>query len=303
MNIATVKTAVTRVGGRSLLKVRKYSPEILVAAGIAGFVTSVVMASKATLKLESTLQTATERIQDAKVLEQAVEEGERVYTDKQVQREITIAYVHNVLDIIKLYGPSVSLVIASGGSVLAAHGIMRRRNVALVAAYNVLEKSFANYRDRVVEELGIDRERDIRAGVRDQEIEDPETGKKVKVASLAENPSQYARIFEKGSTSAWEPHPHYNMSWILSQQEYFNQMLVARGHVFLNEVYDALGFERTRAGAVVGWVIGDRSSVSDNYIDFNIYDLTNERKRAFINGMEDAIMLDFNVDGVIYDKI
>ena len=51
--------------------------------------------------------------------------------------------------------------------------------------------------------------------------------------------------------------------------------------------------------AVVGWVLGN----GDNCIDFGIWDSANEKARDFVNGREGAILLDFNVDGVIYDLI
>ena len=87
--------------------------------------------------------------------------------------------------------------------------------------------------------------------------------------------------------------------YLKAQQNSFNDLLRARGHVFLNEVYDGLGLERSQAGAVVGWVLGD----GDNYVDFGIFDGDKPRARDFVNGLEASILLDFNVDGVIYDLI
>jgi hypothetical protein len=81
------------------------------------------------------------------------------------------------------------------------------------------------------------------------------------------------------------------------QQNYFNQQLKARGHVFLNEIYDAIGLERSKAGTIVGWVTDGNG---DGYIDFGMFE---DASRRFINGIEPSILLDFNVDGVIYDLI
>jgi hypothetical protein len=86
--------------------------------------------------------------------------------------------------------------------------------------------------------------------------------------------------------------------FIRSQQNYANDLLNARGHVFLNEVYDMLGIERTSAGAVVGWVRGN----GDNEIDFGVLNDLHSGQR-FINGDERSVLLDFNVDGVVYDLI
>ena len=93
------------------------------------------------------------------------------------------------------------------------------------------------------------------------------------------------------------------------QQDYANEVLKSRGHLFLNEVYDMLGIPRTKAGQVVGWIYNEDNPNGDNYVDFGIYDLSNlsdsqkERKMAFVNGQEYSILLDFNVDGPIYDLI
>ena len=109
--------------------------------------------------------------------------------------------------------------------------------------------------------------------------------------------SVYARFFDEGCEQ-WSKNPEYNLMFLRSQQNYYNDMLKSRGHVFLNEVYDALGIPRTQAGAVVGWMISDNG---DNFIDFGVFDGDRPRARDFVNGYERSILLDFNVDGVIYD--
>ena len=108
--------------------------------------------------------------------------------------------------------------------------------------------------------------------------------------------SPYARFFDE-SSSSFQKNPELNKLYIQCQQNFANDMLLARGHVFLNDVYDMLGLERSSAGAVVGWVLdGD----GDNHIDFGVYDVRNEH---FLKSWEPRVLLDFNVDGVVYDKI
>jgi hypothetical protein len=71
--------------------------------------------------------------------------------------------------------------------------------------------------------------------------------------------------------------------------------------VFLNEVYRAIGADHTQAGSVVGWILSD---TGDNYIDFGVFNgQDGDRIRDFVNGREGAVLLDFNVDGLIWDKI
>ena len=85
-----------------------------------------------------------------------------------------------------------------------------------------------------------------------------------------------------------------------------NRKLDLNGYVFLNDVYRALGFESTPYGAVVGWYKSknmDEMSGRDGFVDFGIFNPDNERARAFVNGYERSILLDFNVDGIIYDLI
>lgn len=307
MGIASVRNAVTRAGHIGALRVRKYSPEILIAVGITGFVAAAITAVKAGTKLEAVVQHGTERVEDAKALARYEENGETIVSEDALRKELTKAYVLNVFDLVKLFAPTGSLVVGSTGCVLAARGIMKRREVALVAAY-LMERSFANYRQRVEERLGIEDERDLyRGDISREEVTDEKTGVK-QVVTLAgpggKAPSPYARIFDKYSSEVWDPHPHYNQAWLISQQELFNWKLQSHGYVFLSDVYKALGFRETEASRMVGWVASDdKNHVGDNHIDFNIFDLRDPAKRAFINGDEEAIWLDFNVDGIILDKI
>jgi hypothetical protein len=136
-------------------------------------------------------------------------------------------------------------------------------------------------------------------------VDTDENGKKIKSKKTIEvtdpnGVSQYARFFDE-SCVQWSKTPEYNLTFLNCQQNYANDLLHSRGHVFLNEVYDMLGIPRSQAGAVVGWVLGKDNDVG--YIDFGIYDGNRMRARDFVNGYERSILLDFNVDGVIYDLI
>ena len=82
-----------------------------------------------------------------------------------------------------------------------------------------------------------------------------------------------------------------------------NQKLQTQGYLFLNDVYKMLGFKPTKAGHVVGWIYDEKHPIGDNYVDFGIYDIENEATRRFMNGLEQNVILDFNVDGNIYDLL
>jgi hypothetical protein len=284
----------TLVAHRSLL-LQKHAPAILFAGGMAGFVGTTVLACKATLKLEDVLETAQSDMKTANALQHYK------YTERDRQKDIAYIYVQSSMKIVKLYAPAV---IVGGVTIIAltkSHNILSNRVIALTAAYSALEKGFDEYRQRVIVEYGEDKDREFRYGTQQVEVVDPETKKKELVTRVAEgSPSIYARFFDQYSTQ-WSKEPEYNLIYIKCQQNYANDLLKARGHVFLNEVYDMLGIERSQAGAVIGWILS-KDGDTDNYIDFGIFD-DSERTRDFVNGREGSILLDFNVDGVIFDKI
>lgn len=295
-NISTIKTvanAATRVAGRSLLKVRKHSPIILTATGIAGSVTATVLACKATLKLEDEIDKIERRV--------SIVKNTPAVDSKVVKMELSYVYTRAVIDIGKLYAPAVSVGVVSIGCLIGAQGIMQRRNAALVAAYAALEKGFNEYRKRVEDALGEDKERELRYGLAQEEVHDTKKGvveQQLKVVDPTAV-SVYARFFDE-SCPEWTKTPEYNLLFLKSQQAWANNLLHSRGHVFLNEVYDMLGIPRSQAGAIVGWVLNKNG---DNFIDFNIYRGDRDVVREFVNGQERSILLDFNVDGPIYNLI
>jgi len=305
MKFEKIGNALSKLTGRTGLTLKKHSPEILLVVGITGTVASAVLACRATLKCEAVLDNAKEKFEKIKECKQLnsgiVEDDREVYSELDYRKDITVAYVQTTVDFIKLYGPAVSLGVASIACIIGGHGIMKKRNVALMAAYKAVEEGFNAYRKRVIEEYGEEKDYMYKNGLRAEEIIDLEVdesgkAKKVKKQKLVEDPnglSVYAKFFDE-SCSQWSKTPEYNMLFLKAQQNYFNDMLKARGHVFLNEVYDAIGIPRTQAGAVVGWVFGE----GDNFVDFGF-----SNNADFVNGYERSVLLDFNVDGVIYDMI
>ena len=294
MDIKAISKFAPRLVGKSTLFIRKYSPEILTGIGVVGVVATAVMASKATLHLDEVVEDTKKRKEDLKVKLEVHDIEANEYT-----RQVAKVYTKSALDVIKLYGPTITMGLSSISCIIAAHGIMRRRNAALIAAYKTVEEAFANYRKRVVEELGEDQERDIRFGIREEEITDKDGKKKVVHHINPNGVSPYARFFDE-TCPDWSPVPEYNLLTLRMHQNNFNDLLRARGHVFLNEIYTELGIPHTKEGALVGWTLGKGG---DDYIDFGIYDLDNAMAREFVNGLEHSILLDFNVDGIIVDAL
>lgn len=310
-NLAIVNN-VTKVFHRATLQVRKYSPEILVVTGVVGIVASAVMACKATTKVSEILDETKDnvnKIHDCAADQGLVESGQ--YTEEDAKKDLTIVYAQTGVKLVKLYGPSILLGALSITSILASNNILRKRNVALAAAYATIDKSFKEYRSRVIERFGEVVDRELKYNIKAKKIEevvkDEETGKEKKVKKTIEvvDPnmySEYARFFDDGC-KGWEKDSEYNLMFLRAQQQYANDLLRSRGHLFLNEVYDMLGIERTKAGQVVGWIYDTKHPNGDNYVDFGMYDINKPKARDFVNGYERVILLDFNVDGNIWDLI
>lgn len=296
MNIEAIKSVVGRVGGRSLLVLQKHSPEILTTVGIVGVVAASVLGARATLKAQPVVKRLREDVRGIKELR----DDDREYASKEYAKDLTYAYSQGALDLLKLYGPALTLGVASIGSIVAAHGIMRRRNVALLAAYKAIETGFQEYRKRVIEEYGEEKDREYRAGIYSEEVTGKDGKKEIEKTYDPNATSVYAKYFDELSTQ-WQKIPEYNLLFIKAQQNYMNDLLRSRGHVFLNEVYDALGLERSQAGQAVGWVL---SEDGDNFVDFGIFDIRNHKGLNPSSSRPDGVFfLDFNVDGVILDKI
>lgn len=311
-----MKTELANKFTRSLSKVglqlKKHAPEFLVVAGVVGVVASAVMACKATTKLDEVLEPAKEDIDTIHTLAEHNPE----YTDSK--KHLTAVYAKTGLELAKLYGPSVLLGAASLTAIIYSHGMLRQRNVALAAAYATVDKGFKEYRSRVVDRFGKDLDRELRYNLRAKEIEvvevDEDGNEKVVKQTVSvpdmDQPSDYSKYFCEGCF-AWTKDPEANRFFISQQQDWANRRLKTEGYLFLNEVYESLGIDRTPAGQTIGWVYDPSNPDLNNYVDFGIYDMCssgtdaaekrNERKRAFINGYERTILLDFNVDGVVYD--
>lgn len=300
---------VTRTVHKIGFQLKKYSPEILAVAGTVGVVASTVMACKATTKLHDILEDSKNQVNQVhEVLENKSIPAEK-YSEEDGKKDIAVIYTQTTLKVVKLYAPAVILGALSLTSILTSNNILRKRNVALAAAYTAVDKGFKEYRSNVIERFGKDLDRELRFNVKAKEIEETvvnekgeeETVKKV-VNEATVGKSEYARFYDDGC-KGWEKDPEYNLMYLRHVQDYLNDLLRTRGHVFLNEAYDQLGIPRTKAGAIVGWVYNEKNPVGDNYIDFGIYDPKDEKARDFVNGYERVILLDFNVDGPILDLI
>ena len=311
LNKTEIISNLTRTLNRTGLKIKKHSPEILLAAGTVGVVVSGVMACKATLKVNEILDESKQQIDTIHSVAADPNIAEK-YTDEDNKKDLAIVYTQTAVKMIKLYGPSVGLGVVSLGCMIGSNRILSKRNVALAAAYTAIDKSFKEYRGRVIERFGKQLDKELRYNIKAKEIEEVskdenghEVVKKEVVDVIDDDPntySPYSIVFDDGN-EGWDPDPERTKFFLIQQQNWANERLKAKGHLFLNEVYDMLGARRTKAGAQVGWVYDEKNVVGDNYVDFGIFDTRRSKARDFVNGYEKVIVLDFNVDGYILDLI
>ena len=298
----------TRLLSSTQYQVKKHSPEILMVAGIAGTIVGTVLACKATTKVSEIIEEKNKNVEDVHTY---LEDNTKEYTEEDSKKDLTIIYAQTGVKLFKLYAPAIGVMALSFASIIAGHKVLKKRNIAIAAAYAAIDKGFKQYRKNVIEEFGESVDQQMRFGLKSKEVKKKDKdGKTVKETEYyidpdsnpLDNISEYARFFDATSNN-FEKDPEYNMMFLRRQQDYANEMLKSRGHLFLNEVYDLLDIPRSKAGQVVGWVYDKNGNTKgDNYVDFGLY-RNDQGTRRFVNGLEYNILLDFNVDGVIYDLI
>ena len=306
------KNAIVEKTSRTLckagLKLKKHSPEILVVGGVVGLVASGVMACKATTKLSAILDDSKEQIELFDKVAANPEMVNEEYTVEDAEKDKKIVKVQTAVKVAKLYAPSIAVGVVSIGAIFASNNIMRKRNVALGAAYATVDRAFKDYRNRVVDRLGEELDKELRYNLKTKEVKETvedENGKKKTVKRNIKYmdspiPSEFAVIYDDGC-AGWTKDPEDNKFFLIQQQRYANERLKRRGYLSLNEVYELLGFPSTKAGQVVGWLYDckDPNYKGDNFVDFGLYNVDCEPNRDFVNGYERNIILDFNVAPII----
>src|ERR1041384_419247 len=302
MNFKAISNALTSKVGRQILHVQKHSPKIMFVAGVVGVGATVVLACRATLRVDKILD---EHLGNAHLMKEARTHHTDVYSNEDYQKDLVVLHAQTFGKLAKLYGPSIVTGVASIAALTGAHVVLSQRNTGLVASYAALERGFATYRNRVAKDLGMEKEQEYRLGLVDREIvvetEEGPVVKTVKGVNALSGGNPYSFCFDEVSSTSWESSPGYNQLFLSAQERYANQLLQARGHVFLNDVLDSLGMQRTKAGAVTGWI--KDSETGDNHIDFGIFRDDEYMGMEFVKGNELSVWLNLNVDGIIYDKI
>lgn len=307
------KTELATKAGQILVKtklgIKNHSPEILVVTGICTGVAAAIIACKQTIKANDIVAEARKSLQNIEDVKELAANGEVEYTEENEQEDRKTIGMQVTVGIVKTYALPVGLGILSITCILAGHHILKKRNVALAAAYSALSTDFMNYRKRVVDKYGKDVDFMLKNGLEKQivanQVIDPETGevketKKEVLTYEGDKLSQYARVFDEVGSTQWTPSADHNRAFLLMEQNYFNERIRTRGYIFLNEVYERLGFRPTKAGSVVGWVY---QNADYEGIDFGIFTAHTQKAAEFLEGTEPSIILDFNVQGDILSLV
>jgi len=307
ISLSSIKSLTSTSLGRTGLILSKKSPEILLGVGVIGVVVGTVLACKATLKVESITKETKENLE--KIGDARENNSEEIYSEKDYKRDTAIIYVKTSVELAKLYMPAIAVTGVSIALIVGSHNILSKRNAAIAAAYKLIDAGFKQYRERVRNEYGEEADQKMRFG--EKEITVIETNAKGKEKEVIKKVlgnkdiAPYSFVWSEQTATQYKRSYDTNHSLLRSFERFANDILNTRGHIFLNEILDDLGLERTSVGAIVGWVkdYNPHNPNNDQYITFGLNDPVNEERQDAHEAMVQPWFLNFNVDGNIYDLI
>lgn len=293
MNIKAITKPIVNTACKVGFKLQKKAPQILVGSGIALGIGGAIGIGIQSTKLEAVIDEITVLVNEKKARATA-------QPSKENERELRKAYIYGAWRVTKLYGIPALLLAGSGTCTLVGFHIISSRLATLNGVYMATQAAFESYRQRVSKAIGEDKEQKIFYGLEKQQIETvDENGKKTKstITTSTVDPKDitpFARYFGE-SNRFWKKDVEYNKAWLGLQENLCNQMLRARGRLFLNEVYDMLGLPHTKAGQRFGWVYS-RDANNPKYVSFGISDVIDPDPKK-------GILLMFNVQGDILNSL
>ena len=316
MNLTGLKAiggTVSKAAIRTGLKIRKVSPELMLIGGIIAGGAAIVTACIATKKVvEDENGDISKCNEELEVVRKEKEENPEQLDIHELSRKIGKKKWKTILKLAgkyaKAFGIPIFLAILAMTLVLASHGVLKKRYVSTTIAYKALDEAFRDYRERIKEAVGEEKELHYYNGTHEggessiiDENGEVQTSKVI-VKDVSKKNTPYEFDFNaRTAPGNWEANSDYNHLFLTSVENYLNDLLNARGHVFMNEALDALGMKRTPEGAIVGWLKG---CGGDDYVDLGFTDYyTDEYSDAQSEGYLQNIHLNFNVDGLIWDKI
>lgn len=302
MKFKEAMNAVGLFGKKTVFNLKKYSPEILTGGAIVLGIGTVVMTWVAARKTDKALEEPKRIIEQAKSME-----IDQFYTKEDQKHDILLGYRKGAVAIIKLYGPVALMGASTVACILGSHRILSGRNAGLIAANSILSKEFEDYRGKVIEKYGKEEDHQLRFGDKMEQLTETitdENGEEKTVAT--EKPRKgysnetTARIFDE-SCPAWKKDVLYNIGELKNLSGQLNDKLKADRILFLNDVYELLGYSKTQAGYQLGWVYDPRDEFK-TYVDFGLPFEDHEWVHQMMAENQRCFWLDFNCKEIVWSK-
>lgn len=286
-------------------RISKHAPTILSVTASAGVIATGYLAWKAGTRFEDVEGRDWDRRKECLRNADTIPDEDV----PKIERKNRILFI---LDTVRTVAPAAIVGAATITMIYFSNSISRKRLAAMGAAYATLQTAFDGYKRTMVEALGKESvDKILKPNL-------PNVGKSAEEILSSDNKSDaanvsdavvnslkalspYARIIAEESSTCWDPNEDYTSQNLAAVQLWANRRLERKGHLFLNEVFDQLGLSRTREGAVVGWL---KNGEGDGYVSFGDFDASIYRVPSDdYTRVDSNFIVDFNVDGVIWDRI
>ena len=294
MSIASVIPTIGNLAAKIGFQITKHAPEILTYGGIATMGVGTGLAVKQSFRYMEKV-TEPEMVHLYKIQETL--DNSKTYTTNDARHDRALVYSRLLVRTITHYALPLGVFAAGAAMVVSGHNIVSKRLAQSIAAYGALNTAYENLKNRLVAAAEDDFNQESYDHILETDVVRDEQGVIDRGRSVSSSP--YTFVFDVSNPN-YTGDQGQNDLFLSSTQNYLNDRLQARGHVFLNEVLEALGFEDTPEGALTGWV---KNGEGDGYISFGVSGHWNERYDHETDVMTDDYILDFNVDGIIWDKI
>ena len=303
-----LRVKLVRAAHKAAFQIAKKSPELCVIFGGAAVVAGFVLIAKAAPRAAETTKGFHIVLDELKQ-----ESEEKELSKKEVQKMVRNEALQYGLEMVKIAGPAVGIELLGLASIGVGFGILKKRSLQYLAAYNAVSAGFRKYRDRVIAEQGEDADLYFLTGAKKHKIlemvENPDgTVSEVETEDLVLEEGTdttegvvYGRFFDEVNNPGnnWTKDPLINAAFLNHMEILANTLLETRGFLYLNEVYGLIGYEPTWYGGIVGWLRdGSLNGIPvAGKVDFRVKELREKKPR------ERSYFLDFNCDGVITDHL
>lgn len=305
MKLKNIAESLKKTARITKLKLKKHAPTIMIVAGAAGTIAGTVMACRATLKLDSTLDDIKNNIDEVKANEKL--------TEKERKNELTKTYIRGGMAMAKLYGPAVLIIGSSIGLNVGSHVIMKKRYGMAVAAATAIKANFDEYRNYIREKYGEQADFDAEHAVKEEEVKTGKNKKEMITVEIdpTELESRIGFYFDQ-TCLEHSMDGDYDYTFIQARQAEANKILRLNGYLTYNKVRDMLGKAKTKWGDLVGWVYdAELNGTGDvGFVDFRVNDyIENPKVMSYLNqdnsekGLDRRFFINPNVQGFIYDTI